>query len=143
MRVLAVDLGTKRIGVAVSDSSGTIASPLIVLQRSQSRRIDHERIRDLVRDEEAVLVVVGLPLSMDGSMGKAAKAAIREARALASVVLVPVETFDERRTTVTADSILIERGMKAPARRQIIDKVAAAVILQTWLDGRSRREDLH
>ena len=142
MRVLAVDLGTKRIGVAVSDSSGTIASPLIVLQRSQSRRIDHERIRDLVRDEEAVLVVVGLPLSMDGSMGKAAKAAIREARALASVVLVPVETFDERRTTVTADSILIERGMKAPARRQIIDKVAAAVILQTWLDGRSRREDL-
>lgn len=142
MRVLAVDLGTKRIGVAVSDSSATIASPLIVLQRSHSRRIDHERIRDLVRDEEAVLVVVGLPLSMDGSMGKAAKAAIREARALASVVLVPVETFDERRTTVTADSILIERGMKAPARRQIIDKVAAAVILQTWLDGRSGREDL-
>ena len=141
MRVLALDLGTKRIGVAVSDSSGTIASPLVVLQRGHSRRIDHERIRDLVREEEAVLVVVGLPLSMDGSIGKAAEAAIREARALASVVPVPVETFDERRTTVTADSMLIERGMKAPARRQIIDKVAAAVILQTWLDGRSIRED--
>ena len=141
MRVLAVDLGTKRIGVAVSDRSGTIATPLVVLQRGRSRRIDHERIRDLVREEEAVLVVVGLPLSMDGAVGKAAQAAQREARAMASVVGVPVETFDERRTTVTADSILIERGMKAPARRQIIDKVAAAVILQTWLDGRFTRDD--
>ncbi len=140
MRVLALDLGSKRIGVAVSDSSGTIASPLVVIQRSGRVQLDHERIRALVVEEEAVRVVVGLPLSMDGSMGKAATAATAEARTLATVVGVPVETFDERLTTVTADRMLMEFGKKAPARRQIIDKVAAAVILQAWLDGRHDRE---
>lgn len=141
MRVLALDLGTRRIGVAVSDRSGTIATPLTVLQRSGSTRADHERIRALVVEEEAVRIVVGLPLSMNGTVGKAAQAAIREAKALASVVAVPVETFDERRTTVTADQILMDRGMRAPERRKIIDKVAAAVILQTWLDGQHARQD--
>lgn len=140
MRVLALDLGSKRIGVAVSDRSGTIASPLVVLQRSGSIRIDHERIKALVIEEEAERIVVGLPLSMDGSAGKAAQGALREVKSLASVVGVPIETIDERRTTVTADQILIERGMRAPERRLIIDKVAAAVILQTWLDGRADRE---
>ncbi len=140
MRVLALDLGSKRIGVAVSDRSGTIATPLVVLQRGRTLRIDHEHIRDLVEQEEAVRIVVGLPLAMDGSIGKAAQAAIKEAKALASVVDVPVETFDERRTTVTADQLLIERGLRAPERRLVIDKVAAAVILQTWLDGRGQRD---
>ena len=141
MRVLALDLGSRRIGVAVSDSSGTIATPLVVLQRSGNWRADHQRVKELLDEEEAVMVVVGLPLSMDGSIGKAAQAAIREAKALATVVGVPVETFDERRTTVTADQILIDRGMRAPERRKIIDKVAAAVILQTWLDGRPARAE--
>ena len=140
MRVLALDLGSKRIGVAVSDRSGTIASPLVVLQRSGSTRIDHERIKALVIEEEAERVVVGLPLSMDGSVGKAAQGALKVVKSLASVVGVPIETIDERRTTVTADQMLIERGMRAPERRLIIDKVAAAVILQTWLDGRVDRE---
>jgi putative Holliday junction resolvase len=138
--VLGLDLGSRRIGVAVSDRSGTIATPLVVLQRGRFPRDDHQRIRALVEEEEAVRVVVGLPLSMDGSMGKAAQAAANEAKALASVVGVPVETFDERRTTVTADRLLIERGLRAPERRLIIDKVAAAVILQTWLDGRADRD---
>lgn len=139
MRVLALDLGSKRVGVAVSDRSGTIASPLVVLQRSGRTSLDHQRIRDLVVEEEAVLVVVGLPLSMDGSVGKAAQAAISEAKALATVVGVPVETFDERLTTVTADRMLMEFRMRAQDRRKIIDKVAAAVILQSWLDGRVDR----
>lgn len=136
MRVLALDLGSKRIGIAVSDRSGTIASPLMVLQRSGRIATDHTRIKEIVEAEEAVLVVVGLPLSMNGSTGTAARAAIAEAAALATVVGVPVETFDERRTTVTADRILLDAGKRAPERRKIIDKVAAAVILQTWLDGR-------
>jgi putative Holliday junction resolvase len=140
VRVLALDLGSKRIGVAVSDRSGTIATPLVVLQRSGRTSLDHERIRALVEEEEAVRLVVGLPLSMDGSTGRAAQAAIDEAKALATVVGVPVETFDERRTTVTADRILMEMGKRGPARREVIDKVAAAVILQTWLDGRVDRE---
>ncbi len=142
MRVIALDLGSKRVGVAVSDRSGTIATPLVVVQRSGRTSVDHERIRSIVEEEEAVLLLVGLPLSMDGSVGKAAQAAIREAKALATVVGVPVETFDERLTTVTADRMLMEFRMRAEDRRKIIDKVAAAVILQSWLDGRADRERL-
>lgn len=140
MRVLGIDLGSKRIGIAVSDRSGTIASPLCVLQRTGSVAQDHRRIAELVAEEEAVAVVVGLPLSMDGSMGPAAKAAVAEAAAMASVVGVPVETYDERLTTVTADRSMMEARMRAEARRRIVDKIAAAVMLQSWLDGRAARE---
>lgn len=137
MRALGIDLGSKRIGIAVSDRTGTIASPLTMLQRSGSVRRDHEAIRALVVEEEAEMLVVGLPLNMNGTSGPAAKAAIAEAEALATVVGVPVITFDERRTTVTADRALIEAGISAHARRKLVDKVAAAVLLQTWLDSRA------
>lgn len=140
MRALGIDLGAKRIGIAVSDRSGTIASPLLVLQRTGSVAQDHKRIAALVVEEEAERVVVGLPLSMSGEMGRAAQAAVAEAKALATVVGVPVETYDERLTTVTADRALMEFKMKADARRRVVDKVAAAVMLQAWLDGRVRRE---
>jgi putative Holliday junction resolvase len=133
-RALGLDLGSKRIGVAIGDRSGTIASPLLVLQRSGSARRDHEAIAKLVIEEEADVVVVGLPLNMNGSSGPAAKAAIDEAEALATVVGVPVVTFDERRTTVTADQAMMEAKMRAQARRRIVDKIAAAVMLQNWLD---------
>ena len=137
MRALGLDLGSKRIGVAVSDSSGTIASPLTVLQRARSRRHDHERIAALVREEEAECVVVGMPLSLSGADGPAARAARKEVAALATVVGVPVEIHDERFTTVTAERMLAESGVRGVARRQVVDKVAAAVILQAWLDARS------
>ncbi|MBI4933220.1 MAG: Holliday junction resolvase RuvX [Actinobacteria bacterium] len=138
VRVLGIDLGSKRIGVAVSDRTGTIASPLTVIQRSGSPARDHQTIAKLVLDEEAEAVVVGLPLNMNGSEGPAAKAAIAEAKALATVVGVPVHTSDERRTTVTADRAMMEAGMNAQARRKVVDKIAAAVLLQHWLDGRPR-----
>ena len=96
--MLGLDLGTKRIGVAVSDRSGTIAGPLTVLERTGDEGRDHARILELVIEEEAELVVVGLPLSMDGSRGRAAVAAAAETERLASVVGVPVETYDERLT---------------------------------------------
>ena len=134
MRVLALDLGSKRIGVAVSDRSGTIATPLTVVQRSGDVALDHARIAALVSEEEAVRVVVGLPLSLDGSLGPAAQAARAEAEALAEVVPVPVESFDERLTTVTAERALMEAKMRGQARRRVVDKVAAAVMLQAWLD---------
>ncbi len=142
MRALGLDLGSKRIGVAIGDRTGTIASPLTVLQRSGSTRVDHQRIAELVAEEEADIVVVGLPLNMNGSEGPAAKAAKTEAAAIATVVGVPVVTVDERRTTVTADRAMMEANMRAPARRKLVDKIAAAVLLQTWLespDARSRR----
>ena len=134
IRALGLDLGSKRVGVAIGDRTGTIASPLQVIQRSGSNRRDHEVIAKLVIEEEAEIVVVGLPLNMNGSSGPAAQAAIDEAAALATVVGVPVVTFDERRTTVTADQAMIEANMRAQARRRIVDKIAAAVMLQNWLD---------
>lgn len=139
VRALGIDLGSKRIGIAVSDRTGTIASPLTVLQRSGSVRRDHEAIAKLVIEEEAEILVVGLPLNMNGTSGPAAKAAVKEAEALATVVGVPVITFDERRTTVTADHALMEARIGAKARRSLVDKVAAAVLLQTWLDSRTGR----
>ncbi|MEX2626884.1 MAG: Holliday junction resolvase RuvX [Ilumatobacteraceae bacterium] len=136
-RALGVDLGSKRIGLAVSDRSGTIASPLQVLRRSKSSRHDLAEIARVAHDEEAQVIVVGLPLTMAGDHGPAARAAVAEAERLATVVDVPVEMHDERLTTVTADRAMIAADMRAPARRQVVDKVAAAVMLQAWLDSRS------
>lgn len=134
MRALGLDLGQRRIGVAVSDRSGTVASALTVLQRSGSIDADHRRIAALVAEEEAEIVVVGMPLSLSGAVGRAAQAARREIAALASVIDVPVTTVDERLSTVTAERTLREAGVKGPRRRQVVDKVAAAVFLQAWLD---------
>jgi putative Holliday junction resolvase len=134
VRAVGVDLGTKRIGVAVS--AGSLATPYEVVARTGDRQRDHRRIDELVREAEAEVVVVGLPLSLDGSVGAAAQRAIDEAEELSSVVAVPVETWDERLSTVTAERSLMEQNMRAQARRGVVDKVAAAVILQSWLDAR-------
>lgn len=134
MRAMGIDLGAKRIGIAISDISGTIASPHSVIERARSRRLDHERIARIVADEEVEIVVVGLPITMSGEHSIAAKAATAEARQLATVLSVPVEMFDERLTTVTADRVLREADISASDRRRYVDKIAAAVLLQTWLD---------
>lgn len=140
MRALGIDLGSKRIGVATSDRSGTIATPLTVLQRQGSREADYRAIADLVAEYEIECVVVGLPLHMNGTHGDAAKSAVAEVQQLTSVLNVPVLTYDERRTTVTADQVLMQQNMNAQERRKVIDKVAAAVMLQSWLDGRKMTE---
>lgn len=140
VRALGLDLGGRRIGVAVSDRSGTVASPLDVILRTGSRQRDHDRIARMVADEDAEVIVVGLPLSMDGRLGPAAKAALAEVRVLGSVVGVPVLTHDERLTTVTAERSLREAGLDGRARRKVVDKVAAAVMLQAWLDSPARWE---
>jgi putative Holliday junction resolvase len=139
VRVLGIDLGTKRIGIAASDRSGTIASPLTVLQRCGSQGGDHRNIAKIVIEEEAVAIVVGLPLNMDGSEGKAAQSARAEVERMATVVGVPVYVHDERLTTVAADRVMMEQNMNAQARRKVVDKWAAAVILQAWLDSRESR----
>lgn len=139
-RVVGVDLGTRRVGVAVSDPGGVLASPYEVLERTGDLDRDRRRLKAIVDEVEAVLVVVGLPLSMDGSIGRAATAALAEADKLAEVLApVPVETFDERLTTVSADRSMMQRKMNAQARRKVVDKVAAAVMLQAWLDSREAR----
>lgn len=138
MRVVGIDLGARRIGVAVSDATGTLASPHLVVRRSGDVGADHRRLAAVVAEVGAERVVVGLPLSLDGGAGPAARAAAAEAEALAAVVGVPVETYDERLTTVSAQQALRAAGTRGRRQRDVIDKAAAAVLLQAWLDGRSR-----
>lgn len=139
MRALGLDLGSQRIGVALSDSDGSMALPYDVVHRSGDRDRDHRRIAELVAETEAEIVVVGLPLSLDGSVGPMAKRYRAEARRLRATLHVPVETYDERLTTVTAERALRETDLSGRARRKVVDQVAAAVMLQSWLDGRAAR----
>lgn len=136
MRALGIDLGSKRIGVALSDSAGSMATPYEVVPRSGDRQRDHRRIAALAEEAGAECVVVGLPLSLDGSTGRAAQAALAEAAELAAATGLPVEMWDERLTTVSADRELMALDMKAGARRRVVDKVAASILLQAWLDHR-------
>lgn len=133
-RALALDLGSKRIGVAASDAGGVLASPHGTVERSGDRGLDHRRIAELVGEEEAGVVVVGLPRSLDGSLGPAAVAIGAEVEELAAVLSVPVVTHDERFTTVTAHQQLRAAGVGGRRRRAVVDQQAAAVLLQAWLD---------
>jgi putative Holliday junction resolvase len=135
-RAMGIDLGSKRIGVAVSDSAGSVATPIETVPRSRDRGATHRRIAELVAEWECDVVVVGLPLGLDGRIGAAAQAALAEAEELHDTVGVPVETYDERLTTVTADRSLMQMNLNAGARRRMVDQVAAAVMLQAWLDRR-------
>ena len=140
MRALGLDLGSRRIGVALSDSAGTLASPYETVQRCGDVALDHRRILALATEAEVEILVVGLPLSLDGTVGPAADSVLAEIDELRDATGLPVETYDERLTTVTATRLLREGGVSGKARRQLVDKVAASVILQSWLDGR-RRDD--
>lgn len=132
-RVVGLDLGARRIGVAVSDPTGTLASPYEVIERAPDW---HRRLAAIVAEVEAGRVVVGLPLSLSGQDGPAATAARDEAAALAESLPVPVELFDERLTTVSAHRSMMDMRMKGDARKRVVDKVAAAVMLQNWLESR-------
>jgi putative Holliday junction resolvase len=136
-RVAALDLGSRRIGVAYSDSGRTLASPWGTIERSGDPARDRAAIVDAVREIEASVVVVGLPLSLSGAAGPAARAALEEAEALRAALEplgVAVETADERFTTTEAQRALTASGRKGKAGRQVIDSAAAMVLLQAWLD---------
>jgi putative Holliday junction resolvase len=139
MRVLALDVGERRIGVAVSDPTGSLARPLRTLVRG-SREEDVTAIAALVAAESAELVVVGRPLSLDGSEGPQARRIARYAEALAAHLPIPVVLWDERYTTTEAEEILRQsRGEKQRRRARAagdLDAIAAAVILQSYLDSR-------
>ena len=136
MRILALDMGERRVGIAVSDPTGTIARPLRTLVRG-SREEDFAAITALVAEHDVELVVVGQPLSLDGAEGPQARRVARYAEALAARLPVPVVAWDERFTTVAAEEILRQnrRKKKRQARtRGEVDSIAAAVILQGYLD---------
>ena len=132
MKALGLDLGSKRVGVAFS--SGVLATPYEVIERGRDHAADHARVAALVEECGAEIVVVGMPFSLDGSKGPAARLVEAEVEQLRAALSVPVETYDERFTTVTAHQSLMEQRMKADARRRVVDKVAAAVMLQSWVD---------
>ncbi len=141
-RVLGVDLGTKRIGLALTDPGRTIASPHDVLVRAATRALDHRAIVAAARQHDVSTIVVGLPVSLSGTHGPAARAAlveVDELRATAAGDAIDVVVHDERLTTVTAERSLREAGMRGNARRDVVDKVAAAVILQSWLEAGGRQ----
>lgn len=129
---LGVDPGDVRIGVARSDPSGTLATPVETVRRGRGDLI---RIRQLVRDEDATEVIIGLPRSLAGGEGPAAKKVRRFARALArQVAPIPVRLCDERLSTVTAETMLRQGGRTGQSRRAVVDQQAAVVILQHALD---------
>lgn len=135
-RLLGLDLGARRIGVAVCDSAGTVATGVATIERSGDPARDRRRVAELADDYGAVGVVVGLPLSMSGRAGPAAAAALAEVDALRAALDVPVDTVDERLTTVAAAGALRRSGRSARDARVVIDREAAAGILQSWLDRR-------
>ena len=133
-RALGLDIGSRRVGVALSDSGGTVATPYEVVDRSGDRRRDHRRIAALVDEAGADVVVVGMPLSLDGSIGPAAQAVRDEIDQLRGVLAVEIVTWDERLSTVQAERSLRAGNVRKAKRRRVVDQVAATVILQSWLD---------
>jgi len=136
-RALGVDLGSVRIGLASSDATGTLASPLRTLPRAADTDADHRAILDAALEIGATTIVVGLPLSLDGSRGPAATAVLAELEALeplARAAGIEVDTYDERFSTVTAEHGMREARIGRKQRRSRIDAAAATVILQSWLE---------
>jgi len=142
MRVLAIDLGTKRIGTAISDELGITVRPVETIRRSALQR-DLDHLNFLVEELEAEAVVVGLPLRMDGTIGDAASAALRFADKLRSRLGIEVFTQDERLTSYEAEQLMVERGIAPSERRARSDEFAAMIILQDYLsaaNSKSREE---
>jgi putative Holliday junction resolvase len=137
-----VDVGTVRIGVAISDPDGILATPLVTVARDPQGGRDVTRLAEIVREREAIEVVVGLPVTLAGREGLAA-AAIRDYadRLGAAVAPVPVRLTDERMSTAAAARRLSERGVRGRRQRAVVDQAAAVEILQSWLDVQRRRTE--
>lgn len=135
MRILALDVGSKRIGLAVSDELGFIAQALKTLD-TKGRQRDIDSIVRIVNEMDVSEIVVGMPYNMDGSEGPQAQKVLEFADQLSRATTVPVLKWDERMSTVVAERILLEADLSRLKRRKVIDKVAAAIILQGYLDSK-------
>ena len=134
MRILALDHGTKRIGVAVSDELKLIAQPLEYISAEPFADF-LVRLKELLHEKQVELVLVGLPRNMDGSYGPAALKVQAFIAALKSAVTVPIKAWDERLTSAQANRVLIEGKVRREKRKENVDKMAAAILLQSYLDG--------
>ena len=134
---LGVDVGKVRVGVAISDPDGILATPLVTVARGEG---DLARLAALVREHAVIEVIVGLPVNLAGREGPAAQESRKYAESLAQVIApVPIHLTDERMSTVVASRRLSERGVRGRRQRAVVDQAAAVEILQTWLDSRRRR----
>jgi len=133
MRILALDHGTKRVGVAISDELKLIAQPLEFIPAEPFDAF-LSRLKQLIKDKHIELILVGMPGNMDGSYGPAAQRTEAFVTALRNELTVPIKTLDERLTTVQAERTLIQAGVKRAKRKLAADKMAAAVLLQSYLD---------
>ena len=135
MRILALDYGTKRVGVAISDELEMIATPLGYLD-AQPREKLLDQIAQLVAERGVGLVVVGMPRNMDGSYGPAAEQVREFVEMLEKQLSVPVKTWDERLTTAQAEKLLLQADVSRKKRKKKVDQIAAAILLQSYLDSR-------
>jgi len=133
MRILALDPGTKRIGVAVSDELKMIAQPLEYIPAEPFAQF-LARLKQLLVEKEVELVLIGMPRNMDGSYGPAALKVQEFVAALNAAVTVPIKTWDERLTSALANRFLIEGNVRRDQRKEKVDKTAAAILLQSYLD---------
>ncbi|ASS66279.1 MULTISPECIES: Holliday junction resolvase RuvX [Paenibacillus] len=137
MRLMGLDYGDRRIGVALSDPMGWTAQGLEVVQRRDGSEM--QRLAALAAEHEVVGIVVGLPKNMNGSIGPRGEICIAFAEELGQVLNLPVHLWDERLTTVSAERTLIEADVSRKKRKQVVDKMAAALILQNYLDSKMKR----
>lgn len=138
MKILGLDYGDRRIGVAASDAFGWTAQGLEVLERRRDEG-EFSRIAELVREHEISEIVVGLPKNMNGTVGPRGEICIAFADRLRDELNLPVHLWDERLTTMAAERTLIEADVSRKKRKQVVDKMAASLILQNYLDANSRR----
>ena len=143
MRILGIDYGERRVGLAVSDPTGMLAGPLETLHRRRGKRPPVHRVAEIARQHEAAAVVVGLPLGLDGEENEWCREVRSFGEALASRIGVPVHFEDERLTSVVAQKAIQQSGLGRVKRREKerVDRAAAVLILQRWLDG-TRRESI-
>jgi putative Holliday junction resolvase len=135
MAIIGLDVGDRRIGIALAE--GRLAVPVDVIQRAGGEN-DIKQIADIVCEYDAELIVIGLPRSMDGTIGHQADVVLEFAGLLSNFTDIPIEMCDERLTTVMAERLLQESGTKRKKRKENIDAMAAAVILQAYIDGNSK-----
>ncbi|GIO87910.1 putative pre-16S rRNA nuclease [Paenibacillus faecis] len=138
MKILGLDYGDRRIGVAVSDAFGWTAQGLTVIERRREGG-ELDRIAELVSEHEVEEVVVGLPKNMNGSVGPRGEICMAFAEELKTRLQIPVHLWDERLTTVSAQRTLIEADVSRKKRKGVVDKMAASLILQNYLDSKSQR----
>jgi putative Holliday junction resolvase len=142
MRTFGLDVGTKTIGVAVSDALGLTAQSVTTIRRT-SLKADLAALGELAREHDVSRVVIGLPLNMDGSEGPRAEASRKFAESVTSTLGLAVEFWDERLSTVAAQRTLLEADLSRAKRKQVIDQAAAQFILQGWMDAHRPAESMH